>query len=112
MRSRLVSRGGGVGGVNCYPRAATTRYAIAAAVDLLDEPVEIRPRTSCRALDVQAPRAGRRRERRRLRNAAGMAPHNNIRGIGEGPPIQVRYRPRVAHGLGPIELRLVAEVVG
>ena len=40
-----------------------------------------------------------------------MSPHDDIRGIGEGPPIQVRYRSRVAHGLGPIELRLVAEVV-
>ena len=41
----------------------------------------------CRALDVETPRAGRRRERRRLRNAASVAPHDDVRGIGEGPPV-------------------------
>ena len=90
---RLVSRGDGVG-VVCS-----------------NEPVEVRPRASCRALDVETPRARRRRERRRLRNAASVAPDDDVRGIGEGPPIQVRHGARVAHGLGPIELRLVAEVV-
>ena len=75
-----------------------------------NEPVEVRPRTPCSALDVEAPRAGRRRERRRLRNAAGVAPDDDVRGIGEGPPIQVGHGARVAHGLGPIELRRVVSL--
>jgi hypothetical protein len=69
MRSRLVSRGDGVG-------AACS-----------NEPVEVRPRAFRGALNVEPPRAGRRRERRRLRNAAGVAPNDDVRGIGEGPPI-------------------------
>ena len=37
-----------------------------------NQTVEVRPRAFRRSLDVQTPRARRRRERRRLRNAAGV----------------------------------------
>ena len=76
-----------------------------------NEPIEVRPRAFRGALDVEPPRAGRRRERRRLRNAAGVAPDDDVRGIGEGPPIQVRYRSRVAHGLRPIQFVPISKVV-
>ena len=40
-----------------------------------------------------------------------MAPDDDVRGIGEGPPVQVGHGARVAHGLRPGKRGLVAEVV-
>ena len=40
-----------------------------------------------------------------------MASDDDVRGIGEGPPIQVRHAARVAHGLGPRQFGPVPEVI-